>query len=248
MRKVDLSADVGELEGPQGRSLDASLIAAVSTAHVASGGHAGDATSMRAAAEACREFGTRLGAHPSYPDRAGFGRRRLGLSSSTVIESVLEQIAALESVAASLDLSVRSVKPHGQLYHDLSQDEALAAELFSALGELPGRPVLVLAAGSRAASQAASSGLRVLEEAFCDRRYEPSGELASRARPDALISSPTLAAAQAARLATEGLLLEGRARPVQMLCVHSDSPGVLGLLAAVRTALLAAGVSIAPLG
>ena len=103
-------------------------------------------------------------------------------------------------------------------------------------------------AGSRAASQAASSGLRVLEEAFCDRRYEPSGELASRARPDALISSPTLAAAQAARLATEGLLLEGRARPVQMLCVHSDSPGVLGLLAAVRTALLAAGVSIAPLG
>lgn len=244
-RSIDLSADVGELRGSEGRRLDAALIAVVTTAHLAAGAHAGDATTMAFGIDRCAETGTRLGAHPSYPDREGFGRRRLELDDDDVAAAVLEQLALLDSLARGRGLAVESVKPHGQLYHDLSVSEPLAVALFEGIAKRRHRPVVVLAAGSRAAAMAASTGLEVVVEGFCDRAYNESGVLLARGEPGALLSSPEEAARQALTLASEGLAVGGRRHEVGSLCLHSDSPGAVAVATAVCARLESAGIELA---
>lgn len=241
MGSVDLSADLGEIEGQAGRDLDAALMAALSTAHLACGGHAGDVVSMTAGIDAALRHGVAIGAHPSYADRAGFGRRRHEAPLGEVVEAVLEQIGALEDLARGAGAVVRSIKPHGALYHDLSEDQALADALFSALRTRDG--VIVLAAGSRAAQRASAAGLTVIEEAFCDRRYDERGTLVSRAAPHALIEDPQDASKQAVTLATEGLW--GSGRHIASLCLHSDHQRSLEIAHATRAALDAAGIAVA---
>jgi UPF0271 protein len=243
-RSIDLSADVGELRGSEGRRLDAALIAAVTTAHVAAGAHAGDAATMAFGIDRCAESGTRLGAHPSYPDREGFGRRRLELDDGAVVAAVLEQLAVLDSLASGRGLVVESVKPHGQLYHDLSDSEPLATALFEALARRRHRPVVVLAAGSIAATLATEAGLVVAAEGFCDRAYDGAGGLLARSEPGAVLADPDEAARQALELASEGLAVGGRRHVVRSLCVHSDSPGALAVATAVRARLEAAGIEL----
>ena len=243
-QRIVIGADVGELEGADGQELDLLLISRVGLAHVAVGGHAGDSSSMRRCAAACLAAGVRVGAHPSYPDRQGFGRRRLSLDVDEVVASVLAQLERFDELVESLGGVVSTVKPHGQLYHDLSSDEGLADALFEGLASQGAARSLVLAAGSRAAARARSKGLRVLAEGFCDRAYEPQGTLRPREEPGAVLSAPDLAAAQALALAEEGLRVAGTPHVVDALCVHSDSPSAVVILDAVRESLLAAGFEL----
>ena len=241
-RTIDLSADVGELLGMSGRGLDRALSEVVSTVHIATGAHAGDEGSMRAALQSCRLTGARVGAHPSYPDREGFGRRRFALSLEELLTSLRSQLDALDLLAREEGVVVTSVKPHGQLYHDLSEDEALAEAVFQMLLE---RDVSVtLAAGSRAVARARVHGLAVLEEGFCDRRYR-QGRLVPRDEGGALLTDPRDAARQAIELVTTGLVADDGVHEVTTLCVHSDGPTVLELVAAVRAALERSGIAIA---
>jgi len=241
-RAIDLSADVGELADAAGRALEGALISLVTTAHIATGGHVGDADSMRAAVRACRAAGTRVGAHPSYPDRAGFGRRRLALSRDEVVASLVAQLEAIEVCCAVEGAPLESIKPHGQLYHDLSTDSDLAEAIFAVLRERG--ETLVLAAGSLAAARALAAGLDVMAEGFCDRRYDTDGVLLSRDVPGALLDDARLAAAQAVDLAERGLEVDGRLVGVETLCVHADGPQPLATLTAVRAALAARDLRI----
>jgi UPF0271 protein len=243
-RSIDLSADVGELAGEVGRRVDAALIERVSTAHLATGGHAGDEASMRLGAQACAAASTRLGAHPSYPDRAGFGRRRLSLDPRAVVASLVAQLEALSEAAAPFGLTVESIKPHGQLYHDLGEDDVLADAVFDALRSRPGAPVVVLAAGSRAAERAAARGLVVVAEGFCDRAYDRAGSLRARTEPGAVLAEPELAARQALELALRGLGVGAGRVAVDSLCVHSDGPGATEVLDAVLVALAGAAIAV----
>ena len=235
-RAVELTADVGELEGPAGRRHDEGLIGLLTTAHIACGGHAGDPDSMASSIESCLVHGVRVGAHPSYPDLEGFGRRSMGLRPEEVAASVADQLAVLAEVAGRAGASVVSAKPHGQLYHDLSADPGLAEVVLAGIASA-GVAEVVLAAGSPAADLARSLGLLVAAEGFCDRRYDAEGRLVARTDPGALLVDPAEAVAQALDLVRGGVSAIDGVHAVTSLCVHSDSPGAPAILAAVRAAL-----------
>ncbi len=240
MRRVDLSADLGELPGPEGRRHDVALMGFVTTAHLACGGHAGDVESMAAGIEAALARAVQIGAHPSYLDREGFGRRPQSTEASEVVTSVLEQLSRLDDLAAKAGARVASVKPHGALYHDLSTDPDLAELLFAELSSREG--VVVLAAASRAVDWARAAGCSVIEEGFCDRRYRHDGGLVARTEPDAMVDEPSAAAAQAVLLVSEGLGASGQR--VDSICLHSDHRRALEIAQATREALSAAGIDV----
>ena len=229
---VDLNADVGE-----GFADDPALLLLVTSANVACGFHAGDERTMRAVCAAAVAAGVSIGAHVSYRDRDGFGRRELAVDAATVAGDVAEQIEALQAAAALAGGRVGYVKPHGALYHRASTDsECAAAVVGAAAGAGPlavlGFPGSALLACGRAA------GLSAVAEGFADRAYAADGTLAPRSEPGSLLE-PAAAARQAVDLA-EGRLGGG----VGSICVHGDAAGAAALAVGVRDALLAAHVEL----
>jgi 5-oxoprolinase (ATP-hydrolysing) subunit A len=247
-RWIDLNADVGESLGPWPMGSDDALIPLVSSVNVACGAHAGDPVTMRRTIRLAVSAGVAIGAHPGYPDLAGFGRRAMALSPAEIEASVLCQVAAVAGVALAEGGRLRHVKPHGALYHRVASDPAAAAALVGAVAALDRSLRIVGPDGSALLTAAASAGLPVLAEGFCDRVYEPDGRLRSRDLPGALHSSPADAAAQAVSIARDGLAVAVDGSPVEVragtLCIHGDTPGAAGVAAAVRAALAEAEIGV----
>ncbi len=244
MTAVDLNADVGE-----GTGNDDAVLDLVTSASVACGVHAGDPDTMRRTLEAATRRGVVVGAHPSYPDRTGFGRRPLAMAPGQITDEVLSQVLALEALAAANGARVRFVKPHGALYLRMAEDESCAtavAEAVRAAGDL----VLLVPAGSLAIGAATAAGVRVATEAFADRAYLPDGRLAPRSDPAAVIDDPAEAARRAVRVAVhhEVTAVDGTVISVtaSSICVHGDTPGAAALATGVRAALESAGVTVLP--
>jgi UPF0271 protein len=241
---VDLNADVGEGVGDRG---DESLLDVVTSASVACGVHAGDPDTMRRTVEAAVARGVVVGAHPSYPDRAGFGRRPMDIAPAQVTEVVLAQIGVLETVARMCGTRVRFVKPHGALYHRTADDEACARAVSQALVDA-GIPVLLARAGSGAVEVAASMGLAVATEAFADRAYLPDRRLAPRTDPGAVLIDPDEVARRARSIAVDHRVRAVDGSVVDLdassICVHGDTPGAAVLARHVRQALEGAGVTL----
>jgi len=247
MAAIDLNADLGETVDGVPTADDEAMFAVISSANVACGGHAGDASSMREAVARAERFGVAVGAHPSYPDRANFGRIAVAMDPADLGSVVAEQLAAL--VAAGADL--RYVKPHGALYHAVIGDRGQADAVARAIADrsaLLGRPLPVLGLPGEIAEAAASVGLPFVHEAFLDRGYLPDGSLVPRTQPGALLEDPDLVAARAVRLAREGVVeaVDGSVvrADAASLCVHGDSPAAVEMARAVRAALAAAGVEV----
>lgn len=227
--RVELNIDLGELPGEPEE-----LYALATVANVACGAHAGDDASMERAVRLCQEHGTRLAAHPSYPDRDGFGRRALDLPISALRASLDEQLERLGAAAAGIGAKVALLKPHGALYHQATHAPELALALVdSALATL-GPVALVGEAGGAVESAARARGLPFLREAFADRGYDEAGRMLRRSEPGALIASPRAAAEQAIRFAESGA--------VDTLCLHGDSPGAVELARSVHQALRSHGL------
>jgi UPF0271 protein len=246
---VDLNADVGEASDPPGIAVERALLEVVTSVHIACGGHAGDETSMRATVTAARDHGVRVGAHPSYPDRAGFGRRPIEMTPRALSAALAEQIAALVDVAAGLDVTVASIKPHGALYGEVGRDRAICDILLGVISDLCGAgTTLVLGAGALAVTWAQDAGVGVLREGFVDRAYSASGDLVGRQQPGSVYSDPATAAAQALGLVRDGTVstVDGVALSltVDTLCVHGDSPHAEAMACAVRRSLHDAGVLV----
>jgi UPF0271 protein len=199
--------------------------------NIACGGHAGDASSMARVVAFCAAHPrTRPGAHPSYPDRDGFGRRALHTPAPALAASIAEQCAALDAIARVAGLTIEHVKPHGALYHDVAASAPLAAALLDGASQALGRPFTVVGPPRGALFEAAAArGLPYLREGFADRSRRPDGSLVPRAEPGALITDPAAAAAQALALSASG--------DIDTLCVHADTPGSLSIARAVRAAL-----------
>jgi 5-oxoprolinase (ATP-hydrolysing) subunit A len=196
---------------------------------VACGGHAGDEASMaRIAAFCAARPRPRLGAHPSYPDREGFGRRSLALSPGELAAQIRTQCAALAGVAAGVGLAVGWVKPHGALYHDAAADPAAARAVIRGAGHALGPDVVIIGPPhGELPGAAAALGHAYLREGFADRATRPDGTLVPRGQPGALILDPDAAAARARALVAE----------VDVICVHADTPGALAIARAVRAAV-----------
>lgn len=229
---IDLNCDMGELEDA---ALEEALMQHVTSANVACGGHAGDTAAMRRTVELARSYGVAVGAHPGYPDRVNFGRVELPLSMGQIAETVYEQVRALAGIAGAL----AHVKPHGALYNVAARNPEVARAIALGIGRFSREVVLVGLAGSAMLEVWRDAGFRTAAEGFADRRYEPDGSLRPRKFADALITEPAKAAAQALRLAHEGR--------AQTICIHSDTPGSVRILAAVSEALRNAGITPKPL-
>jgi UPF0271 protein len=204
---------------------------------------------MRVTTLAAVENGVRVGAHPSYPDRDGFGRRPMDITPRDLAASLAAQIGALIDVAASLQTTVQTIKPHGALYGEVALGTAAFETLLAVSIELCGPEVsLVLPSSAAAVAMAQEAGVHVLREGFADRAYESTGELVSRWEPGSVYSEPSQAATQAL-----GLVLNGTARsregtilslPVDTLCIHGDSPNAPELARAVCDVLAASGIAV----
>jgi len=225
---VLLNIDLGELpDEPE------ELFAIAHLANIACGGHAGDDTSMRRAVELCRAHGSRVGAHPSYPDRDGFGRRAVTIAPGELQRTVADQCKRLVAIARSLGEPVVSVKPHGALYH-ATRDAAVAdAVVVGALEALGGAVTFVGPRAGALAAAVARAGGDYAREAFADRATRPDGTLVARDQPGALIVDPAACALLARSLAERG--------DVDTVCVHGDTPGAVAIARAVRAVLDAMG-------
>ncbi|WP_404431185.1 LamB/YcsF family protein [Microbacterium lacus] len=248
MAHIDLNADLGETVDGVPTADDGAMFAVISSASIACGGHAGDAATMRAASARAAHLGVAVGAHPSYPDTANFGRLPMSMRREDLAASVAAQLAALVEAGAD----VRYVKPHGALYHAVSTDPEQAdavAHTVSMLSEVLGRPVALLGLADSAIERAASTrGIPFVREAFLDRGYRPDGTLVPRGEPGALLHDPEVVAARAVRLVDDGVVkaIDGSLVVVDAasLCVHGDSPDALAMACAVRAALDAHGISV----
>jgi UPF0271 protein len=223
---IDLNADLGEEVTD-----DEALLAVVTSANVACGYHAGSPAIMRAVCEEAARRGVAVGAQVSYDDREHFGRVARDVAYDVLRDQVADQVGVLSSIAAGAGTVVRYLKPHGALYHRVIDDEDQASAVLAGSGELP-----VLGMPGAFLTLAASAGRAVFHEGFPDRGYTPAGRLVPRSEPGALVEDEDAIVAQALALA----------RTVDSVCLHGDSPGAVAHAAAVRQALEAAGLGLAP--
>jgi UPF0271 protein len=217
------------LDGGERDDEPAELYALADLVHVACGGHAGDDASMERVARACAAAGTKVGAHPSYVDREGFGRRAESVAPELLGAQVQAQCARLRAVAERLGIAVTTVKPHGALYHAADRDPELARACVEGAARALGDVAVVGPAGGALEAAARARGLSYLREAFADRGVRADGSLVPRGEAGALLTDPAAAAARARALASRG--------DVETVCVHGDTPGAVALLRAVREAL-----------
>jgi UPF0271 protein len=242
--QIDLNADVGE------GGDDERLIPLVSSANIACGAHAGDPATIERAIRIAIRHGVSIGAHPGYPDRDNFGRTELGLSPAEVEATVADQVATLAAAARRAGAVLRHVKAHGALYNRAAVDREAADAIARAVRRAGPGARLVGLAGSALLAAGRDAGLGVIAEAFADRAYEPDGTLRSRRHADAVLSEPAAAAAQAVALAREGVVtaVDGTRLTVRAdtICLHGDLPGAVERALAVREALEAAGIAVAP--
>ena len=231
--RIDLNADLGESPERWASGEDVALLRQVTSANVCCGAYAGDDELISATCAACVEHEIAIGAQVGYADREGFGRVPTDMAPEALRDEVAGQIAHLAELATKVDGAVTYVKPHGALYNTIVRDEGQAAAVVEAVREA-GLPLVGLP-GSASLRLARAAGVTVVLEGFADRGYTDEGLLIPRSEPGALLSDPSDAALQAVRLLHAG---------VDSICVHSDSPGALDIVRAVRVALQYAGAEV----
>ena len=243
MTWLDLNADLGE-----GVGNDEAMLAIVSSANIACGGHAGDAETMRAALRAAKAHGVTVGAHPGFADRETFGRRRLVLPPAELDASIRAQVRSLVEMGEEEGVRVRYVKLHGALANMAAEEPAVAAVSFAAVEGLVQDIGLLAIDNSAQVEVGEAMGFRVLREAYADRAYQPNGLLVPRSEPGAVLHDAEMIAERAVRLAqwgeiaaVDGSLIQTQAKS---LCIHGDNPEAVAIAERVRSALEAAGIAV----
>lgn len=249
MTRIDLNCDMGESFGAYTIGADEEIMPLVSSANIACGFHGGDPLVMRRAVRLARQHGVAVGAHPGYRDLAGFGRRPIACSPDEIYGDVLYQIGALAAFCQAEGVTLRHVKPHGALYNTAAADPAVAQAIAAAVADFDRRLFLFAPPGSALEEAGVAAGLRVVREAFADRRYSADGTLLPRAQPGSVLHDPGEAAAQACQIACGRTVTAATGEVVAVaarsICVHGDHAGAAERLRRIREALAAAGVEVA---
>ncbi|WP_321489646.1 5-oxoprolinase subunit PxpA [uncultured Hyphomonas sp.] len=242
-----LNADVGELPGDEGRALDRAILDVVTRCSIACGGHAGDDESMTATMRAADARGVLIGAHPSYPDRAGFGRSRINISDADLELSLLSQVRRLKAIGRERGVPLVHLKPHGSLYNDAARDRALA-DMVATVCVRTDIDTLIGPPSSELTAAAEATGLTFIAEAFADRAYEADGSLTPRSMPGAVITDAAGQLAQVLSLVQSGRVTARTGEAVylvaQTICLHGDTPGAARSAFHLKQALLDRGLSI----
>lgn len=245
---IDMNSDLGEGYGAWTMGDDAAMLNIVSSANVACGFHAGDPSGILETVRQAAQRGVAVGAHVSYPDRVGFGRRAMDVAPTDLAADVIYQIGALQALCAAAGTRVTYVKPHGALYNTIAEDARQGEAVISAIKAADSSLALMGLAGAPILKRAADAGLATISEAFADRAYTPSGALVPRRESGSILHDANLVADRMLQLAMEGTIqaIDGTVLRLQAdsICVHGDSPGAVQMAARVRQVLTAQGVSI----
>jgi UPF0271 protein len=245
--RIDLNADVGE-----GVGQDPALMPHITSANVACGVHAGSPAVMRETVLLAREHGVAVGAHPSFPDREGFGRRDLRLPPQQIEDIVVSQIEALAAIAAAEDVRLQHVKPHGALFNVAVRDRSVADAIARAIALVDPALILFGLPASELIAAGKAAGLRTACEAFADRAYRPDGTLVPRTQPGAVIDDAAQVLMRVAAIALERavIAIDGTRVPITLdtICVHGDTPGAAWLAARIRATLAASGIDVKSIG
>ncbi|MBN8451785.1 5-oxoprolinase subunit PxpA [Accumulibacter sp.] len=248
---INLNADLGESFGVWQIGSDADLLPIVGTASIACGFHAGDPLVMRQTVRQALAAGVSLGAHPSYPDLQGFGRRVMRLPANELEALLIYQIGALAGIAQAEGGRLTHVKPHGALSNMACEEAALAGSVVAAIRSFDPTLILLAPALSQLARAAVAAGLRVASEVFADRTYTDAGNLQPRSQPGAQLHAASECVAHVRRMLDAGgiVSVSGRVIPTEVhsICVHGDGAQAVAAATAIRSALLAAGMRLLPL-
>ena len=248
--KIDVNCDMGESFGAYSLGLDAEIIKYITSANIACGFHAGDPRIMRKTVELAEAHGVGIGAHPSFPDLQGFGRRNMAVTPEEVKNDIIYQVGALTTFTKARLL--QHVKPHGALYNSAVAGGDLARVLCDAVLETDPGMLLVVLAGSPWAQMAERMGVRVAREVFADRAVDASGTLVPRSRPGAVIHDTSAVVERSLRLVTENEVTAVTGETVRLqadtICLHGDTPGAAALAQALRAAFGQAGIALVPMG
>jgi len=248
---IDLNSDMGESYGVYTIGADDEILRWVTSANVACGWHGGDPSVMRRTVERAKVLGVAVGAHPSYPDLLGFGRRVMQITRQEARDYMLYQIGALRAFAEALGLTLQHVKPHGAIYNVAVKDRELSLGIAEGIADAGGNLILVGLPGSELLRAGQEVGVRVAREAFGDRAYNEDGTLVSRKLPGSLITDPGAVAERVLGF-TRGMVtaISGKEIGIQAdtICLHGDTPGAGAIARRVRERLEAAGIKPRPMG
>lgn len=252
MRSIDINCDLGEGYGVYTANEDSALLDLVSSANIACGFHAGDASHMRRTVRLCLDKGVAIGAHPGLPDLNGFGRREMTITPQEAYDITMYQLGALDGFVRSEGGVMHHVKPHGALYNMAARDALLAEAIVAAIWRYDRQLLLYGLAESELIHAARKRGLGYAEEAFADRAYLPEGKLMPRSCAGAVLPTVESAVRQALQIVMEGRVKsEGDlyiSLQAHTICVHGDGTEAQALLHALRTAMEQEGIVIATPG
>lgn len=248
---IDINADMGEGFGPYRIADDETLMGQVSSANVACGYHAGDPVIMDRTIRLAKEHGVDLGAHVSFPDRMGFGRRRMDMDLPELEAHILYQLGALAALAGRAGHRITHMNPHGALGNLASADPAIAEAVARATLDFDPEIAFLVLPGSALETAAQAIGGHAVRLFLADRAYLQNGQLAPRSQPGAVIHDPEQVLARVLRVirdretdTVDGTVIP---MPVQSILIHSDTAGAVDLARRLRGGIAQAGGTIAPL-
>ena len=249
-KRIDFNCDMGESFGVYKLGADEEVMPYISSANIACGFHAGDPVWMRRTVNLAEETGVAIGAHPSFPDLMGFGRRPMQASLAEIQSYVIYQTGALQAFTKAKRL--QHVKAHGALYNMGERDEELAGAVAEAIREVDPNLILVGLSGSAWIKAGRQVGLRVASEVFADRALNADGTLVSRKQPGAVIHNVEDVVNRVSKMVAEGKIAAINGEEVEIkadtICLHGDTPGAASLAQTLRQKLEAAGVTVVPMG
>ena len=236
--KIDLNCDLGESFGNYKIGMDEEVIKFISSANIACGFHASDPLVMEKTVALAKENGVKVGAHPGFPDLAGFGRRNMNVSPKELKAMVVYQIGALNAFCKVSGIKMNHVKPHGAMYNMAAKDERLAFAIAEAVAHVDDSLVLVGLSGSELLKAAKIVGVKCASEVFADRAYEDDGSLVPRTQIGAVISNEEEASDRAVQMIKFGKVksITGKEIPItaDTICIHGDTPQTLHLARIMR--------------
>ncbi|WP_285879139.1 5-oxoprolinase subunit PxpA [Neobacillus mesonae] len=245
---IDLNCDLGESYGAFKVGNDHEVLKYISSANIACGYHAGDHNVMFETVRLAKNHGVRIGAHPGFPDLAGFGRREMKCTPREIYHFIVYQIGALAAVCKACDTELSHVKPHGALYNMAAKDVEIAAAIAQAVADFDSSLVLYGLAGSELVRAGREKGLLTAEEVFADRTYQPDGTLTPRSDKNSMIHDPALAISRAIRMVEEGCVEDVNGMDMVIkadtICVHGDEPQALEFVGRLRNAFAKEKISI----
>ncbi len=243
---IDFNADIGESFASYRMGLDEEIVKHITSANIACGFHAGDPDWMARTVDLAEQYEVGIGAHPAYPDLAGFGRRDMSLTPDEVGNVITYQVGALTAFTRSKKLN--HVKPHGALYNRAVADSDIAAAIVKAIRKINDELIHVVLANSIWEDVARNENVRVARECYADRAVTPDGKLVPRSQTGAVIHDVDEVTERSLRLAKEGKVTASDGNDIDFsadtICLHGDTPGAVQMAASVRAEFEASGIEV----